>query len=56
MQRFLFEELAKKLRFHTPFRYETDAGLRASTTPQLWVLGSDDLDAPSRKRRAASNL
>jgi uncharacterized protein len=21
--------------------------LRASTTPQLWVLGSDDLDAPS---------
>jgi hypothetical protein len=23
------------------------AALRASTTPQLWILGSDDLDAPS---------
>ena len=31
----------------TPFRYEPMPTLRASTTPQLWVLGSDDLDAPS---------
>jgi pimeloyl-ACP methyl ester carboxylesterase len=31
----------------TPFRYEPMPALRASTTPQLWVLGSDDLDAPS---------
>jgi uncharacterized protein len=30
-----------------PFRYEPMPALRASTTPQLWVLGSDDLDAPS---------
>jgi dienelactone hydrolase len=33
--------------FHTPFRYEPMPTLRASTTPQLWMLGSDDLEAPS---------
>jgi len=26
--------------------------LRASTTPQLWVLGSDDLEAPSKETAA----
>ena len=31
----------------TPFHYEPMPTLRASTTPQLWVLGSDDLEAPS---------
>jgi hypothetical protein len=31
----------------TPFRYEPMPTLRASTTPQLWVLGSDDLESPS---------
>jgi hypothetical protein len=31
----------------TPFRYEPMPALIASTTPQLWVLGADDLDAPS---------
>jgi dienelactone hydrolase len=41
------EEQAKKLLSHTPFRYEPMPALRVSTTPQLWVLGSDDLDAPS---------
>ena len=41
------DEQAKKLLFHTPFRYEPMPALRASHTPQLWVLGSDDLDAPS---------
>jgi hypothetical protein len=41
------DEQAKKFLFHTPFRYEPMPALRASTTPQLWVLGSDDLDAPS---------
>jgi pimeloyl-ACP methyl ester carboxylesterase len=39
--------LAKEFDFHTPFRYEPMPTLRASTTPQLWVLGGDDLDAPS---------
>jgi uncharacterized protein len=33
--------------FHTPFHYEPMPALRVSTTPQLWVLGSDDLEAPS---------
>ncbi len=31
----------------TPFRYEPMPALRASTTPQLWVLCGDDLEAPS---------
>jgi dienelactone hydrolase len=31
----------------TPFHYDPIAALRASTTPQLWILGGDDLDAPS---------
>jgi uncharacterized protein len=30
-----------------PFRYEPMPVLRRSTTPQLWVLGGDDLEAPS---------
>jgi pimeloyl-ACP methyl ester carboxylesterase len=33
--------------WHTPVRYEPMPTLRASTTPQLWILGSDDLQAPS---------
>ena len=31
----------------TPFRYEPMPTLRASNTPQLWILGSDDLESPS---------
>jgi uncharacterized protein len=31
----------------TPFDYDPMPVLRASTTPQLWILGEDDLDAPS---------
>lgn len=33
--------------WHTPFRYDPMPTLRAVKTPQLWVLGEDDLDAPS---------
>lgn len=44
--------MAKAFDFHTPFRYEPMPALRASTTPQLWVLGSDDLDAPSAETAA----
>lgn len=43
----IIEGLAKNFNFQTPFRYEPMPILRASTTPQLWVLGSDDLEAPS---------
>ena len=46
------DELAKQFDFHTPFRYEPMPTLRASRTPQLWVLGSDDLEAPSRETSA----
>ncbi|HWE47800.1 MAG TPA: CocE/NonD family hydrolase [Caulobacteraceae bacterium] len=42
------EAAAKKFGVDTtPFHYQPMPILRASTTPQLWVLGSDDLDAPS---------
>jgi pimeloyl-ACP methyl ester carboxylesterase len=40
-------EAAAKYLPGTPFRYEPMPALRASTTPQLWVLGTDDLEAPS---------
>jgi pimeloyl-ACP methyl ester carboxylesterase len=45
-------DLARKFDFHTPFHYEPMPALRASTTPQLWILGSDDLDAPSAETAA----
>ena len=41
------EAATKQFDFHTPFRYEPMPTLRASTTPQLWILGTDDLEAPS---------
>jgi hypothetical protein len=44
--------MAKAFDFHTPFRYEPMPALRASTTPQLWILGGDDLDAPSAETAA----
>lgn len=31
----------------TPFRYDPMPTLRAVKTPQLWILGEDDLEAPS---------
>ncbi|MBN8949856.1 alpha/beta hydrolase [Rhizobium sp. 60-20] len=36
-------------RFGTPFRYDPMPTLRALAVPQLWVLGADDLDAPSEE-------
>jgi uncharacterized protein len=41
------DALVKNFNFYVPFHYEPMPTLRASTTPQLWVLGSDDLEAPS---------
>jgi uncharacterized protein len=46
----IIDAMSKDLNFvaaRTPFRYEPMPTLEASTTPQLWVLGSDDLEAPS---------
>jgi hypothetical protein len=47
LNRAQIDEAVKQFNFHTPFRYEPMPALRASTTPQLWVLGGDDLEAPS---------
>ena len=43
----IIDGAAKNFNFYVPFHYEPMPVLRASTTPQLWVLGADDLDAPS---------
>src|SRR5258708_677988 len=43
-------ELRKRgpeFKWGTPFHYEPMPTLRASTTPQLWILGEDDLESPS---------
>lgn len=39
--------LAKDFDWATPFHYDPMPTLRAGTTPQLWVLGEDDIQAPS---------
>lgn len=46
-QQQIVQAIAQQFNFQTPFRYEPMPVLRASTTPQLWVLGTDDLEAPS---------
>jgi len=40
-------EKGKDFIFETPFRYDPMPTLRAVKTPQLWILGEDDLEAPS---------
>jgi pimeloyl-ACP methyl ester carboxylesterase len=40
-------EKGKAYVFGTPFRYDPMPTLRAVTAPQLWILGEDDLEAPS---------
>jgi dienelactone hydrolase len=47
---------ALKFAFHTPVHYDAMPVLRASATPQLWILGGEDEDAPSAEtaRRLAS--
>lgn len=39
--------MAKDYDWGTPWRYDPMPTLRAGTTPQLWVLGEDDIEAPS---------
>jgi uncharacterized protein len=39
--------MAKDFDWHTPFYYDPMPVLRANTTPQLWILGGEDYDAPS---------
>jgi dienelactone hydrolase len=40
-------EKGKDFIFGTPFRYDPMPTLRAVEAPQLWILGEDDLEAPS---------
>lgn len=40
-------EKGKAYVFGTPFRYDPMPTLRAVKAPQLWILGEDDLEAPS---------
>lgn len=37
--------------WHTPFNYDPMPVLRSLRTPQLWILGGEDLEAPSRETR-----
>lgn len=39
--------MAPKFRWGTPFYYDPMLTLRANTTPQLWILGGEDYEAPS---------
>ena len=39
--------MATKYNWNTPFDYEPMPTLRADTTPQLWILGAADYEAPS---------
>ena len=43
----ILNALTHEFNFTVPYRYEPMPTLRASTTPQLWILGADDLEAPS---------
>jgi uncharacterized protein len=45
----IIDAMSKELSFlkTTPFHYDPMPSLHASTAPQLWILGRDDLEAPS---------
>jgi pimeloyl-ACP methyl ester carboxylesterase len=43
--------MAPDFDWHTPFHYDSMRVLRASRTPQLWILGGEDEDAPSAETR-----
>lgn len=42
-------EMAPKFDWGTPFHYDPMPTLRAGTTPQLWILGGRDYEAPSEE-------
>ncbi|HSN16845.1 MAG TPA: alpha/beta hydrolase [Gammaproteobacteria bacterium] len=43
--------MAKDLDWHTPFYYDPMPTLRADRTPQLWIQGGEDYEAPSAETR-----
>ncbi len=40
-------DMAPNYKWGTPFSYDPMPALRASTVPQLWILGGEDYEAPS---------
>ncbi len=40
-------KLGAKFQWGTPFHYDPMPTLRSNTTPQLWILGGEDYEAPS---------
>ena len=40
-------DMSAKFRWGTPFHYDPMPTLRSNTTPQLWILGEEDYEAPS---------
>ncbi len=44
-------KMAPQFRWAIPFYYDPMPALEASTVPQLWVLGGEDLQAPSAETR-----
>jgi pimeloyl-ACP methyl ester carboxylesterase len=40
-------DMGPKFNWGTPFHYDPMPTLRAGTTPQLWILGAEDYEAPS---------
>ncbi len=43
--------MAPDFNWHTPWGYDPMPVLRSARTPQLWILGGEDYDAPSRETR-----
>jgi hypothetical protein len=43
--------MASDFDWHTPFHYDPMPVLRSLHTPQLWVLGGEDFESPSRETR-----
>ncbi|MBS0364541.1 MAG: alpha/beta fold hydrolase [Proteobacteria bacterium] len=47
--------MAPQFDWHTPWHYDPMPVLRSLRTPQLWILGGEDYDAPSRETRRRLN-
>lgn len=43
--------MAPQFDWHVPFHYDPMPVLRSSRTPQLWIIGGEDYEAPSRETR-----
>jgi len=48
--------MAPEFVWHVPFHYDSMSVLRSLHTPQLWILGGEDYEAPSRETRKRLEL